>query len=340
MTQSTLAEVDFNDINEAAKRIKGVAHKTPVLTCETVDKLASFHSNQERHLFFKAENFQKVGAFKFRGAFNAISQIPVSDHQKGVTTHSSGNHAQAIALAAKLHNIPATIVMPHTAPKAKSDAVKGYGATIVFCEANQKSRDEAAAKVVSETGATFIHPFENPHVMAGQGTLMLELLEQTEQENHVELDAVIIPVGGGGMISGCSIAAKAVNPKIRVFGAEPLAADDAKRSIDSQTRCGLESPPQTIADGLLTAIGQPNWTIIQRNVEDVFTVTEDEIIQAMKIVWERMKIVIEPSAAVSVAAVLFNKDFLKLQGIKNVGVVLSGGNLDLNKPLPWTVQPN
>ncbi|KAJ3020591.1 UNVERIFIED_CONTAM: hypothetical protein HDU68_010100 [Siphonaria sp. JEL0065] len=327
--------ITLEDVQQASVRIKGVAHKTPVLTCETINQLGSIETDEPRSFYFKAENFQKIGAFKFRGGYNSVAQVPVQDRHKGVVTQSSGNHAQAIALAAKMLDIAATIVMPHTAPKAKVDAVRGYGASIVLCEPNIKSRNEAAAKIVAETGATFIHPFENPHVMAGQGTLMLELLEQT---HDTPLDAVIMPVGGGGMLSGCSITAKGIKPNIRVFAAEPLNLDDCKRSLDSKTRCGFDHPVTSIADGLMTPIGQPNWDIIKENVEDVFTVTEEEIIQAMKIVWERMKVVIEPSAAVSVAAVLFNKEFRKLKGIKNVGVVFSGGNLDLDKPLPWVKQ--
>ncbi|KAJ3214982.1 hypothetical protein HDU67_000999 [Dinochytrium kinnereticum] len=287
---------------------------------------------------------EQIGAFKFRGAFNALSSIPLEERHKGAVTHSSGNHAQAVALAAKLLNMPAYIIMPKNASKPKKAAVLGYGAKVIECEPTQADRESTAERVRQETGATFVHPYNNRKVMAGQGTLMLELLAQASEEGS-ELDAVVIPAGGGGMISGCTIAAMGMRPGIRVFGAEPVEASDivigfrsnpnpADRSSRIQIKQHVK-PPQTLADGLLTTTGEYTWPIIRDCVEDVFTVTEDEIIKAMRLVWERMKLVIEPSAAVGVAAVLFSEEFRKLQGIKNIGIVLCGGNIDMDLPLPW-----
>ncbi|KAI8836772.1 pyridoxal-5'-phosphate-dependent enzyme, beta subunit [Chytriomyces cf. hyalinus JEL632] len=339
--------IGIQEIHDARSRIYPSAHETPVMTSATLSALASKGASQPRKLFFKCENTQRIGAFKFRGAFNAVAALSDAERERGVVTHSSGNHAQALALAARMHNVKATIIMPRTAPKAKAAAVAEYGATIVFCEPTQKARDEGAARVMAETGAVFVHPFENPFVMAGQGTLMLELLSQTSTLQNSEdiiasgaksvLDAVLIPVGGGGMVSGCSIAARAVKPDMRIFGVEPVNVNDCARSLASGVRVTnhILQPVQSIADGLLTTIGAPNWEIIRDHVENTFTVTEDEIVAAMRIVYERMKIVIEPSAAVGVAVALYNNDFKALQGITNVGIVLSGGNLDLDKPLPW-----
>ncbi|KAJ3281334.1 hypothetical protein HDU79_010845 [Rhizoclosmatium sp. JEL0117] len=326
--------VSLTDVQEAAKRISGHAHVTPVMTCGTLDDIASTGAATPRKLFFKCENLQKVGAFKFRGAYNAISQIPEDQRWKGVVTQSSGNHAQAVALTCKLLGIKATIVMPHTAPKAKVNGVIGYGGKVVHCEPTKESRDQTAQKIVDETGAIFIHPFENPHVMAGQGTLMLELLAQT-QSLGTQLDAAIVPCGGGGMLSGTAVAGKGIQKDLKVFGAEPENVDDCKRSFKRGVKLlQHEASGKTIADGLMTVIGEPNWEVIRDNVDDVFSVTEEQIVEAMRLVWERMKVVIEPSAAVGVAVALFNEDFKKLE-VENVGIVFTGGNLDLGVPLPW-----
>ncbi|KAJ3107460.1 hypothetical protein HDU97_004056 [Phlyctochytrium planicorne] len=331
--------INHENIQKAAEVIKGKAIVTPVLTCETLSKLASTKEN-EITLFFKCENFQKVGAFKFRGAFNALSSIPPDLRSKGAVTHSSGNHAQAVALAAKILGMPAYIIMPKNASRPKKEAVLGYGAKVIECEPTQEDRESSAARIQKETGATFIHPYNNPHVMAGQGTLMLEFLQQVNN-----LDCVIIPAGGGGMISGCTIAAKSINPSIKIFGAEPEAASDIAQGFransnhsDRSSRVRITkhaTPPKTLADGLLTTTGDLTWPIIRDLVDDVFTVTEQMISDAMKLVWERMKVVIEPSAAVGVAVALYSPEFRKLGGFKNVGIVLCGGNIDLERTLPW-----
>ncbi|KAI8842992.1 tryptophan synthase beta subunit-like PLP-dependent enzyme [Chytridium lagenaria] len=338
--------ISLKDIKAAAERIRGKATVTPVLACQTLSDLAPKDpvSNEEKLLLFKCENFQKIGAFKFRGAYNALSSIPSHERTKGAVTHSSGNHAQAVALAAKMLDMPAYIIMPKNASKPKKAAVLGYGAKVIECEPTQAHREQTAAQVEKETGATFVHPYNNPKVMAGQGTLMLEFLQQASDEG-VELDAVVIPAGGGGMLSGCAVAALGMKPSIRVFAAEPEEASDIAQGFranpNPENRASRvhvprhEKPPVTFADGLLTTTGDLTWPIIRDNVEDVFTVTEDEISKAMKLIWERMKLVIEPSAAVGVAAVLYSERFKKLEGIKNVGVVLCGGNLDLDLPLPW-----
>lgn len=311
----------IEDIRQAAKRIEPFAHRTPMLTCATLDELAG------RHLFFKCENLQKIGAFKFRGACNAVMKLTEAEARRGVVTHSSGNHAQALALAAKLRKIEAHIVMPTNSSAVKIRAVEGYGAQVYLCEPNQAARESMAAEVVAKTGGTLIPPYNHPDVIAGQGTLALEMLE-----DHPDLDAIIAPVGGGGMMSGVCIAAKGVKPSIRVFAAEPLGADDAARSMKSGQR-QPQGQTNTIADGLLTALGDLTWPIVRDHVERVVTVTDDEIIAAMRLVFERMKLVIEPSGATSVAAAL-SDEFKSLDGLKNVGVVISGGNVDLDK-LPW-----
>ncbi|KAJ3306915.1 hypothetical protein HDU76_004728 [Blyttiomyces sp. JEL0837] len=276
----------------------------------------------------------KIGAFKIRGAMNALICIPQSDRSKGVVTHSSGNHAQAVALAARSLGIPAKIVMPKNAPIPKLNAVRGYGADVVLCEPTQEDRERTANQCVEEMGgATFVHPYNNPMVMAGQGTLMVEFLEQVERESGEGLDAVVIPVGGGGMLAGCCVAGRALRPGLRIFAAEPKEADDVARGFRAaggRSRVMKhDAPPRTVADGLLTTTGELTWPIIKEYVEDVFTVTEEQIIKAMKHVFERMKLVIEPSAAVGVAVVLYNEDFRKLQGIRNVGIVLCGGAIEI-----------
>jgi len=306
------------DVRAAADRIRGLAHRTPVLTCATLDARAG------RSLYFKCENLQKVGAFKYRGATNAVRKLTDAEAARGVVTHSSGNHAQALALAARLRGIPAHIVMPRTAPAVKRAAVEGYGGQITLCEPNLPAREAAASEIVARTGAALIPPFDHPDVIAGQGTVALELLEDVP-----DLDALIVCVGGGGLIAGCAIAGRGLNPNLRVFGAEPTGADDAARS----KAAGKQLPqtgPNTIADGLLTSTGALTWPVIRDEVERVFTVTDDEIRAAMRLVWERMKLIVEPSGAVA-AAVALSSDFRALPGLKKVGVTFSGGNVNLDQ---------
>ena len=313
--------ITLEDIRAAASRIAGLVHRTPVITCATLDALAG------KALFLKCENFQKVGAFKFRGACNAVSQLDPETAQRGVVTHSSGNHAQALALAARMRNIPAYIVMPRTAPAVKRRAVEGYGGKVYPCEPNLAAREAEAAKLLRETGATLIPPYDHPHVIAGQATIALEILDQSPP-----LDALIAPVGGGGLMAGLAIAAKGVSPKIRIFAAEPAGADDAARSFAAGT-LQPQTGPKTIADGLLTSLGQLTWPIIRDHVERIVTVSDEAIVAAMRLVWERAKIIIEPSSAVPVAAVL-SEEFKAIKDIHRVGIVLSGGNVDLDA-LPW-----
>jgi threonine dehydratase/serine racemase len=317
----TAAVVDLAAVREAARRIAGFAHRTPVLTCATLGGLAG------RALFFKCEQFQKAGAFKFRGACNAVRRLPDEVAARGVVTHSSGNHAQALALAARLRRIPAHIVMPRNASAVKRRAVEEYGGRVILCEPTLAAREETAAAVQKETGATLIPPYDHPDVIAGQGTVALELLEQVP-----ELDAIVAPVGGGGLVSGVCLAGHGLKPSLRVFAAEPAGADDAARS-KAAGRLIPQTGPKTIADGLLTSLGELTWPIIRDQVERVVTVGEDEIVAAMRLAWERAKLLIEPSAAVAVAAVLCEQ-FRSLEGLKRVGVVLSGGNVNLDA-LPW-----
>ncbi len=280
-----------------------------------------------RRLFFKCENLQRGGAFKVRGAFNAVSKLPDEIAVRGVVTHSSGNFAQALALAAGARGITAHIVMPTNAPDVKRRAVVGYGARIIDCAPTLESRETTAEAVMSATGATFLHSYNNPDVIAGQGTVALEFLEQVPG-----LEMIIAPVGGGGLISGISIAAKGIDDSIRVFAGEPAGADDASRS-KAANKLIPQSNPKTIADGLLTSLGSLTWPIVRDLVEEIVTVSEEQIVTAMRLVWERMKLVIEPSAAVPVAAVLTDR-FKGLENFDHVGIVLSGGNVDLDA-LPW-----
>ena len=311
--------VTLTDIQQAAERIKPYAHRTPVLTNESLNQQVGVQ------VFLKCENMQKVGAFKFRGACNAVYSLSDEEAKHGVCTHSSGNHAQALALAARMRGIPAYIVMPNNAPQVKKNAVAGYGGQITFCEPTLEARESTLERIRRDTGATVVHPYNNEHVIAGQGTAALELFESIP-----ELDGVIAPVGGGGLLSGTSIAAKALKPSIRVIAAEPEMADDAYRSM-KEGKIIPSMNPKTIADGLLTSLGALTFPIIQENVEQVVTVSEQGIIDSMKFIWERAKIVIEPSAATAVAVLWERK--MDLSGLK-VGVILSGGNVDLNK-LPW-----
>jgi threonine dehydratase len=277
------------------------------------------------HVFLKCENLQKVGAFKFRGASNAVWSLSNEQAALGVCTHSSGNHAQALALAAKMRGIPAYIVMPQNAPNVKKDAVAGYGGEISFCAPTLEAREATLRRIYERTGANVVHPYNDERVIAGQGTAALELLEEIP-----DLDVIIAPVGGGGLLSGTSIAATEIKPGIRVIAGEPELADDAYRSIQAGAIIPSANP-KTIADGLLTSLGTLTFPIIQERVEQIVTVSEQGIIDTMKFIWERAKIVIEPSAAVAVGVLWENK--IDLHGLK-VGVILSGGNVDLKK-LPW-----
>jgi len=275
-------------------------------------------------IFFKCENFQKVGAFKFRGAMNAVLLLK-EENVREVITHSSGNHAAALALAAKMAGMKAYVVMPRTAPSVKINAVRGYGAEITFCEPTQKAREETTGILMEKTGARLVHPYDNFNVICGQGTAAVELLQEAG-----ELDIVIAPVGGGGLLSGTSTAAKGLKSNIKVFGAEPRNADDAYRSFTT----GILHPsvsPKTIADGLLTSLSELTFTIIRKNVDNIFTVSEESIIEAMRLIWERMKIIVEPSSAVTLAVVMENPDVFRG---KKTGIILSGGNVELSE-LPF-----
>ena len=311
--------VTLQDIQNAADRIKPYAHRTPVLTNESLNQQVG------AQVYLKCENMQKVGAFKFRGASNAVWSMGDDDAKNGVCTHSSGNHAQALALAAKMRGVPAYIVMPSNAPQVKKDAVAGYGGQITFCEPTLQARESTLDRIRLDTGANVVHPYNDERVIAGQGTAALELFDKVP-----DLDVVIAPIGGGGLLSGTSIAAKGLKPSIRVIAAEPEMADDAYRSMKEGNIIPSDNP-KTIADGLLTSLGELTYPIIRDNVEQIVTVSEQAIIDSMKFIWERTKIIIEPSAA-TVIAVLWEKK-IDLSGLK-VGVILSGGNVDLNK-LPW-----
>jgi threonine dehydratase/serine racemase len=316
--------ITLDDVRAAAARIAPFAHRTPVITSATFDTLSG------RSLFFKCENLQRVGAFKFRGACNAIARLSDAEARAGVVTHSSGNHAQALALAARIRGIPAYIVMPRTAPAVKRAAVEGYGGRVIVCEPTLADREATAARACAETGAVLIPPYNHPDVMAGQGTAALELLEEIP-----DLDAVMTPIGGGGLMSGVAVTTRALRPAARIFGAEPENANDAARG----KAAGVwqdQAPPKTVADGLMTTLGTLTWPIVRDVVDAVFLVTEAEIIETTKRFWERTKLIIEPSSAVPVAAVLsaaFRAHPLT-QGVQRIGIVLSGGNVDLDR-LPW-----
>ncbi|MEZ5106507.1 MAG: pyridoxal-phosphate dependent enzyme [Draconibacterium sp.] len=309
----------FFDVEKAHLIVKKYAHHTPVLTSSSINKIVG------GELFFKCENLQKVGAFKFRGACNAVFSLSEEDAQKGVATHSSGNHAAALALAAKMRGVAAHIVMPDNSPEIKKKAVAGYGAKITFCEPTLQARESTLAKVIEETCATEIHPYNNFNVIAGQGTAAKELIE-----DYGEFDMVMAPVGGGGLLSGTSISVKYLLPNCNVIAAEPAGADDAFRSFHAK-KIIPSVQPKTIADGLLTSLGERNFAIIMDKVDDIVTVSEEKIVEAMRMVWERMKIIIEPSSAVPLGAILEGK--IDIQD-KKVGIILSGGNLDLGK-LPF-----
>lgn len=318
-TSSILTRPGQPELTEARSRIEPYAHRTPVLTSAHFDHLTG------AELFFKCENFQKVGAFKFRGACNAVFSLSPQELERGVVAHSSGNHAQALALAARLRGTRATIVMPENATAIKLAAVRSYGAEVVLCQPTQESREGETARIVETTGASLIHPFNDSRIVAGQSTAAQELLEDV-----ADLEVILAPVGGGGLLSGCALAAHHYSPTTRVVGTEPAAADDAARSLEAG-RILPAVPPATIADGLLTSLGELTFAIIRDHVERIVTVDEAAIVEAMRAVWERMKILIEPSSAVPVAALL--KGGLEVRG-QRVGVILSGGNVDLDR-LPW-----
>ena len=311
--------VTYDDVAAAHERIKAHAKRTPVLTSATVDRLTG------AAVFFKCENFQRMGAFKFRGAFNALSQLGPSAKKQGVVAFSSGNHAQAVALAGKLLGIPALIVMPADAPQVKLQATRGYGAEVVLYQKGE-SRDQVAEKLSRDRNLALIPPFDHPHVIAGQGTAAKELIEDAGP-----LDALLVPCGGGGLISGCAIAARRLAPRCRVIGVEPAAGDDATRSFRTKTLVKVQDP-QTIADGARTeSLGKLTFPLVLEHVSDMATVTDDELLRAMFFLWERMKIVVEPTGALAACALLEKK--LSFPGAR-VGVILSGGNVDLR----WAAQ--
>ncbi|NXF94109.1 SRR racemase, partial [Eubucco bourcierii] len=320
------------DVRAAERRLHGRLHRTPVLTCEGLDRLAG------RHLLFKCELFQRTGSFKIRGALNAVRSLVEESERAGVglpravVTHSSGNHGQALACAAQAEGIPAYIVVPRTAPHCKQAAICNYGATLVPCEPSDESRAKTASCVVQETGGVMVHPNQEPAVIAGQGTIGLEVLEQVPKVN-----AVVVPVGGGGMIAGIAIAIKALRPDVKVFAAEPCNADDCYQSkLRGELTPNLH-PPETIADAVKTSIGPNTWPVIRDLVDGVLTVSEEEIKQATRLVWERMKLLIEPTAGVGVAAVLSEKFQAVPQDVENVCIVLCGGNVDLSS-LTWLTE--
>jgi threonine dehydratase len=305
----------FRNVLQAYQRIRNQVHRTPVMTSSAINTISG------AKLVFKCENFQKVGAFKFRGASNAVLSLSSDELSKGVITHSSGNHAAALALAAQLKNIPAYIIMPENSPEIKKRAVESYGAQITYCPPGLENRELYTQQVIAKTGATFIHPYDNAAVIAGQGTAAYELLC-----DEMELDILVVPVGGGGLLSGSLLSARAMNENIRVIAAEPLGADDAWKSFYSG-RLHPSNNPNTIADGLLTSLGQLNYQIIVKHLDEVMRVSDEQIKYAMQLFWERMKIVIEPSGAIGLAAVL---SFPEYFAGKRVGVILSGGNREFN----------
>jgi len=309
----------FDDVRDAHERIKPWIHRTPVLTSTT------FNQKTGAELFFKCENLQKAGAFKVRGATNAVFSLDEDQAQRGVATHSSGNHALSLSRAAQCRGIPCKVVMPHTAPQAKMDAVRGYGGDITTCEPSQEAREQTLKPIIEQTGAEFIHPYNDHRVIAGQGTCARELLEQTGG-----LDAVIAPIGGGGMVSGTSLTCASLAPDTRVYAGEPEQADDAYQSLKSGAIVAYDAP-DTIADGLRVALRPLTWHFVSNYVADILLASEADIIAAMKLVWQRMKIVIEPSSAVAVAAVLNNAELFAGQ---RVGIIITGGNVDLDR-LPW-----
>lgn len=317
--QAELTIPNYQDVLVAHERIKPYIHKTPVLTSRFLNELTG------AELFFKCENLQKAAAFKVRGACNAVFALSEAQAKIGVATHSSGNHALSLSYAAGQRCIPATVVMPNTAPQAKKDAVVGYGGVIVECEPSTSSREAVFADVVADSGADFVHPYNDPRVIAGQATCSKELVDQVN-----DLDAVVAPIGGGGMISGTCLTLSNIAPDIQIFAAEPLNADDAARSFKAG-HIIADDAPNTVADGLKVPLKDLTWHFVKNHVTNILTATEQEIIDAMKLIWLRMKIVVEPSSAVTLAIILKNPDIFKG---KRIGVILTGGNVDLDK-LPW-----
>jgi threonine dehydratase len=311
----------IEDVRAAAARIAPHAHRTPVVRCATLDRLAG------RELFFKGEHLQKSGSFKFRGACNAVMKLDADAAARGVVTHSSGNHAGALALAARLRGIAAHVVMPTSASPLKRRATEGYGAQVIDCAPTLQARESTAAETLARTGGRLIPPYDHPDIIAGQGTATLELLSELP-----DLDAIVAPVGGGGLLSGTCVAGHALSPRLRVFAAEPRAVDDAARS-KAAGRLIPQPGGRSLADGLLTSLGEHTWPIIRDQVERVITVSEEEIVAAMRLLWERAKLLVEPSSAVVLAALL-TPEGAALPGLARVGLILSGGNVDLDH-LPW-----
>jgi threonine dehydratase len=309
----------FEDVLAAHERIRPHVHETPVFTSSTFNGLIG------AELFFKCENFQKAGVFKARGASNAVFSLSDEHAEKGVATHSSGNHGLSLSYAAGRRGIPCTVVMPRTAPEAKKEAVRGYGGTVVECEPSTSSREAVFAEVVASTGAEFVHPYNDPRVIAGQGTCSRELMSQVEG-----LDAVIAPIGGGGMVSGTCLTLSSIAPEVEIYAAEPKQADDAYRSFKAG-HIIADDAPVTVADGLKVPLKDLTWHFVSNYVTDILLAEEQEIIDAMYLIWQRMKIVVEPSSAVTLATIFKNKE--RFAG-KRVGVILTGGNVDLKK-LPW-----
>lgn len=318
----TGADLTFEHVLQARKRIEPYIHKTPVITSTYLNNLIG------AEIFFKCENFQKAGAFKVRGASNAVFGLDDTLAERGVATHSSGNHALSLSYAAGRRGIPCHVVMPRTAPQAKKDAVRGYGGIITECEPSTTSREAVFAEIAAKTGAEFVHPYNDPRVIAGQATCSAELLEQVS-----DLDAVVAPIGGGGMISGTCLTLSNVAPKTQIYAAEPEQADDAARSFKAG-HIIADDAPVTVADGLKVPLKENTWHFVSHFVTDIFTASEQEIIDAMKLSWQRLKVVIEPSCAVPLAVMLKNKEAFRG---KRVGVVLTGGNVDLDR-LPWIGQ--
>ena len=309
-----MASIRFSDVIDASKRLDGVVLRTPVVNSPEIDEMAG------RRVFMKCENLQHVGAFKFRGATNAVKMLG-DDAEPGICTHSSGNHGQAVALAAKLRGVPAFIVMPKNAPKVKVTGVRSHGAEVILCEPNLEARVSTANSVLERTGATFIHPFDNPNVIAGQGTAAKEMIEECEN-----LDAVLSPIGGGGLMSGTCISTRHLLPDALIFGTEPEGADDAARSLESGEYVP-QTGPDTICDGLLTSMGEITWPIIKSHVEEVIRVSDDEVLDAMTLIHQSFGMIVEPSGAISLAAVM-KEEFRAKKGLGSIGIILCGGNVD------------
>lgn len=320
-TRDETLAVDYGDIEAAAQRLAGQAHRTPVLTSHTVDRQCG------AEVFFKCENLQRAGAFKFRGAYNTLAQLAPDARTRGVVAYSSGNHAQAVALASRILGIHATIIMPDDAPAVKREATQGYGAEVITYDKHKQTRETIAQQLATERGATLVPPFDHPHVVAGQGTAAKELIDETGP-----LDWLLVPCGGGGLLSGCAIAATHLAPGIKVAGVEPQAGDDATRSFHSRTLQTVHNP-ETVADGARThSLGRITFPLVLKHVHDMVTVGDRELLQTMFFLWERMKIVVEPTGALAATAVLRSK--IDVRG-KRIGVILSGGNVDLKQAAGW-----